>query len=83
MMRKKEEASDRQNKQGSKREIAHACQEKLTDYMKALTHFTEVLSAQVQAAARRSDETPNGDSCSSKTRWLGKGQSSQEKVARP
>ena len=49
--------SDRQNKQGSKREIAHACQEKRTDYMKALTNFTEVLSAQVQAAARRSDET--------------------------
>ena len=56
-MIKKEEASDRQNKQGSKREIAHACQEKLTDYMKALTNFTEVLSAQVQAAARHSDET--------------------------
>ena len=26
--------------------------------MKALTNFTEVLSAQVQAAAGRSDETP-------------------------
>ena len=34
------------------------CQEKMTDYMKALTNLTEVLSAQVQAAAGRSDETP-------------------------
>ena len=30
----------------------------MTDYMKALTNLTGVLSAQVQAAAGRSDETP-------------------------
>ena len=34
------------------------CQEKMTNYMKALSNLTEVLSAQVQAAAGRSDETP-------------------------
>ena len=34
------------------------CQEKLTDYMKALTNLIGVLSVQVQAAAGRSDETP-------------------------